>query len=235
MKKRPTFLERWLAPLRTALRALSAPAADPRALFADGFRRQSELLETVQLALSELAVTRDYLANKTDELSAVLPKFEDLAAAALDEGREDLAWEVLERQVIAGQELDRLAQESAQIHAEERRLARIEEKLVDHIEAFVAEQDVLLARYSAAEAQLQINTSIQEASRELARMNADLAQVAVQTRQMQARVADIDRLVGGEAVDEALFSGRDALWGQDRGTVRERAQERLKVLQQKRR
>jgi phage shock protein A len=98
----------------------------------------------------------------------------------------------------------------------------IEQRLSGQIDAFAARQEVIKARYSAAEAQVRINEAVTGVSQDFADLDAALRRAAEDTESMQARATAIDRLVqdgdleaigttgDGEAIDARIeLSGGD--------------------------
>ena len=79
----------------------------------------------------------------------------------------------------------------------------VEQRLSTQIEAFAARQEVIRARYSAAEAQVRINEAVTGVSEDFADLSAALQRAEEKTQSMQARAIAIDRLVK-EGVLEAV-------------------------------
>ena len=67
--------------------------------------------------------------------------------------------------------------------------------MAGQIEAFFARQDMLLARLSSAEAQVQIKEALTGVSEELAGLDIAIERAEETTENMQARVSAIDELV----------------------------------------
>jgi phage shock protein A len=71
----------------------------------------------------------------------------------------------------------------------------VEQRLSTQIEAFIARQEVIRARYSAAEAQVRINEAVTGVSEDFADLAAALQRAEEKTEGMQARAIAINRLV----------------------------------------
>ena len=106
----------------------------------------------------------------------------------------------VQRRQLAGIELQGLEKQLMEIELEEHRLSLTEERLSSQLAAFYKRQELIAARYSAAEAQVHIGEALSGVSTELAELSQAMAQAERKSVQMQARAAAIDRLV-----DEGLL------------------------------
>ena len=129
-----------------------------------------------------------------------------LARQALADDREDLARLRLQRRQMAAVQLHSLNQQLLEIEREEHRLSLAEQRLSDHLASFYARQELLAARYSAAEAQVHIGEALAGVSEELADLSRAMAAAEQKSAQMEARAAAIDRLV-----DEGLLEIPDSV------------------------
>lgn len=196
--------------LKGTFQALLAPAEDPRRMFAVGYERQRELLSKVQQALNDVAESKRKLQTKTADVREKLPLLQDKARQHVRGGRDDLARMALRQRRVALTMLEALEGQVREVEQEEQRLGLVEQRLTAQIEAFYAREEVIAARYSAAEAQIRINESLTGVSRELADLGAALQQAEQKTEHMQARASAIDQLIdagvlelaGGPHVDQ---------------------------------
>ena len=152
-------------------------------------------MQKVQQALADIASAKDRLESKTAEVGGKLPQLEEQARRALIAEREDLARLALQRRQIALVELEVLEGQVREVQQEEQRLSMVEQRLATQIEAFYARQEVIAARYTAAEAQVRIGESLSGISDELDDLGRALERAEEKTEHMQARVSAIDRLV----------------------------------------
>jgi len=174
---------------------LLAPAEDPRETYANSFDRQRELLTKVQKALTDVKRTKERLAEKAAETRQKLPQLEDLARQALVAGNEHAARMRLQRRHHAAIQLQNLDKQLHEIELEENRLSLTEQRLSDQLTAYFTRQELLAARYSAAEAQVNIGEALSGVSDDLAELGRAMANTERKSEQMQARAAAIDRLV----------------------------------------
>ncbi len=184
-----------------ALAAMFKPAEDPRQTFASPYMRQQQLLERVQQALTDLQAAKQRLTDQTAQVREKLPQLQEQARRALIADREDLARLALERREIASSELGELEQHLRAVETEEQRLALVEQRLSTETLAFRARQEVIAARYSAAEAQVRINEALGGVSQEIADLTDALAKAEETTEHMQARASAIDELVKAGILD----------------------------------
>lgn len=180
-----------------------APAEDPRQTHAYSYERQRDLLSKVQGALTQIRSAKTRLEQKTEEVRKKLPDLQDQARKALIQKREDKARMTLERRALVAIELESLESQLSEVEQEEGRLSLIESRLSGQIEAFYARQEVIAARYSAAEAQVRIQEALSGLSDELADLGEALEQTELKTERMQARAFAIDQLVEAGILDRA--------------------------------
>lgn len=175
--------------------AIMTPAEDPRQAYVSTYDKQRALLIRVRKALSEVAVAKQRLQEKAETTRHKLPRLELLARQALKEDREDLARLRLQRRQLAQVQLQSLNNQLLEIEHEEHRLSLAEQRLSDQLAAFYTRQELLAARYSAAEAQVHIGEALAGVSEELADLSQAMAAAEQKSAQMEARAAAIDRLV----------------------------------------
>lgn len=165
------------------------------------------MLERVQAALVQVQKTEARLASVAEELENKLPILQDQARRSIQRGREDLARNSLERRALAEIELENIKSQLAEVELEERRLSLVESRLSSRIEAFNARQEVAAARFSAVEAQVQIQEALAGLSEELSDLGRSLEMTEQRTTRMQARAYAIDRLVAEGILESSSERG----------------------------
>jgi phage shock protein A len=226
-----SLFRRILSQLTAWLKALFAPAEDPRQTYAHAYQRQRQLLVRVQGALADTATAKNRLASKTSEVKSKLPQLEEQARRALIADREDLARLALRRHQVATVELQTLEEQAREVEQEEQRLSLTEQRLATQIEAFFARQEIIAARYSAAEAQVRINEALGGVSQELTDLDQALQEAEEKAEYMQARASAIDRLIEGGILDTPGLSSVDPLKRDlSQIDVAQAVEERLKAL-----
>ena len=186
---------RLLDQIRGIWTGLLAPAEDPRKAFATGYARQKQLLSAIQRSLAEVALLKSELAGLIASTEARLPRFQDEAWAALQQGQDDLARQVVQRGLIAKEELDELKAQVGGLEAEEQRLLGAERRLADQVESFSANQQLAAARLTTTEAQARVSESLRSVARELSALGIALEEAEGKAEAMQARASEIDGLL----------------------------------------
>ncbi len=181
--------------LKGGLEVLFAPAEDPHQAFDCSLDRQSQLLVKVQQALQDIGAAKSHLEIRVGELQAHIPQLKEQARLSHDEGQEDLARLALQRAKIATAELQTMQQQLQLIDQDEWQLSLIERQLAGYLDAFYAHQEYIIARYSAAEAQVQIFEALTGVSDELVQLGRVLELAEGESERMLARAAAIERLV----------------------------------------
>jgi len=172
-----------------------APAPDPRVTHLTTHQKQRALLNQVIRATQEVTAAKERLIATADDVRAKLPAMEEQARNELRLGHEAAARVALQRRQVVANELATLERQLAEVEKEEAALTIIEQRLSGQIEAFAARQEVIKARYSAAEAQVRINEAMTGVSQDFADLTAALHRAEQTTEAMQARATAIDRLV----------------------------------------
>jgi len=206
------ILERIMVLLRQGTSAALAPAPDPRVTHLTSHQKQRALLNQVAKAGKEVTAAKERLRAAADAVRAKLPAMEEQARQELKAGRESMARLALQRRQVVINELQTLERQLAEVEKEDAALAMIEQRLSGQIEAFAARQEVIKARFSAAEAQVRINEAMTGVSQDFADLTATLQRAEHTTEEMQARATAIDLLVQGGDLDAISFgTGSDAI------------------------
>lgn len=188
-------LDRLKVLLAKGASAALAPAPDPRVTHLTTHQKQRALLDQVVKAGHEVTAAKHRLRGTVDSVRKKLPAMEDQARTELGSGHEAMARLTLHRRQVVARELETLEAQLAEVEKEEAALAVIEQRLSGQIEAFAARQEVIKARYSAAEAQVRINEAMTGVSQDFAELTAALQRAEQTTDDMEARARAIDRLV----------------------------------------
>ncbi len=212
-----------------------APAPDPRVTQLTTHQKQRALLNQVMKAGQDVTAAKQRLRAAADAVRAKLPAMEDQARTELRSGHEEMARLALQRRQVVAHELATLERQLGEVEKEEAALAMIEQRLAGQIEAFSARQEVIKARYSAAEAQVRINEAMTGVSQDFADLTAALHRAERTTEEMQARATAIDRLVQDGDLESISFdAGSDAIDARydsiDAGETVERQLNALKEL-----
>jgi phage shock protein A len=206
------ILDRLKVVLAKGASVVLAPAPDPRVTNLTSHQRQRALLDQVIAAGKEVTAAKLRLQATAEDVRQKLPAMEDQARRELRAGDQAMARLALQRRQVVAHELETLERQLAEVEKEESALAVIEQRLVGQIEAFAARQDVIRARYSAAEAQVRINEAMTGVSQDFAELTAALHRAEQTTEDMEARATAIDRLVQDGDIEPIGFAaGSDAI------------------------
>jgi phage shock protein A len=181
--------------IKSGASAALAPAPDPRITHLTSHQKQRSLRNQVAKAIENVAAAKQRLQAAADAVRERLPALEEQARTELKAGRETMARLALQRRHVAELELQTLDRQLAEVESEEVTLAMIEQRLTAQIEAFAARQEVIKARFSAAEAQVRINEAVTGVSEDFAELSATLQQAEERTESLQSRATAIDKLV----------------------------------------
>jgi phage shock protein A len=201
------ILERITLLLKKSTSLALAPAPDPRVMPLTSHQKQRALLDQVMKAGVEVTAAKERLRAAAEAVRAKLPAMEDQARGEFKAGHESMARLALQRRQVVMAELATLERQLAEVEKEESALAMIEMRLSGQIEAFAARQEVIKARFSAAEAQVRINEAMTGVSQDFADLTAALHRAERTTEQMQARANAIDRLVKDGDLETISFEG----------------------------
>ena len=205
------LLDRLAQKLKQGTTLAFAPAVDPRALNVSTHQKQRTLLAEVSAAIQEVIAARRRLEAGAAGVRAKLPELEEQARGELRAGRKDMARLALQRRQLAAAELRTLERQLADVEREEVALSLVQQRLSAQIEAFAARQEVIRARYSAAEAQVRINEAMTGVSADFDSLAQALQRAEERTETLQARATAIDRLVRDGDLDSiAGTPGPDA-------------------------
>ena len=189
------FLGQITTNLKAGLDAALAPAADPRTTYVNAHQKQEALLAQVRVAMNHVTASKERMQARALEDRARLPQMLEEARAELVAGRTEAARIRLQRRHVVALELAALEAQVAEVERDESNLRTLEDRLANQVDEFMARQQVIVARYNAAEAQIQIKEAVTGVSREFAELTAALTEAEVKTEGMEARVSAIDRLV----------------------------------------
>lgn len=199
------ILDRIQRMLREGAAVALAPAPDPRVTHLTSHQKQRALLAQVVKASQDVADAKERLRATAEGVRGKLPAMEAQAVEELKAGNHTMARLALQRRKVVLQELQTLESQLTEVEKEHAALAMIEQRLSGEIEAFAARQEVIKARYSAAEAQVRINEAVTGVSHDFADLAAALQRAEENTESMQARAHAIDQLVQDGNLSSVTF------------------------------
>ena len=186
-------------------KALDA-AEDPRETLDYSYEKQLELLQKVKRGLADIVTARKGLEMQAARLQADMDKLEADAAAAVRQGRDDLATQALARKAEEAGQLADLQKQIDGLKGEEDKMTDNERRLSLKIQTFRTQKEVIKAQYSSAEAQVKIGEATTGISEEMTDVGLALDRAKDKTDRMKARASAIDDLTQSGALDDALES-----------------------------
>jgi len=184
-------------------------AEDPRETLDYSYERQREMLMKVKRGVADVATSRKRLELQLQTLNQQADKLEAQSRQALAQGREDLAREALTRRSAIQQQQTDLAQQHAQLQAEEEKLTLASQRLQAKVDAFSTRKETIKATYTAAEAQTKIGEAFSGISEEMGDVGLAVQRAEDKTQAMQARAGAIDELLASGALDDASGTQKD--------------------------
>ncbi|MCL6595413.1 MAG: PspA/IM30 family protein [Firmicutes bacterium] len=179
-------------------------AEDPRETLDYSYEKQLELLQKVKRGLADIVTARKGLEMQAARLEADIERLEADAAAAVRQGRDDLATQALERKAEEGEQLADLRKQIEGLKQEEDKMADNERRLSLKIQTFRTQKEVIKAQYSSAEAQVKIGEATTGISEEMADVGLALERARDRTERMRARAGAIEDLTAKGALTDAL-------------------------------
>ena len=189
-------------------------AEDPRTVLDYAYTQHQELLMTLRRGLVDVATAKQQLEQEARRLEQRIPQLDDQARRAVAANREDLARVAIERKWLAANEIEGLNKQIAEVEGEKQRLAGQERQLQVRVDQFRTHREVVVARYTAAEAEVRMKESLAGVSGELAELGMAVGRAEEKAERLQARARAIDSLVdlgsfppvgGGDFVEAELL------------------------------
>ena len=190
------MIRRVLSILKSWIKALFAPAKDPREGPPSGRRRQTDLLARVRDARERIEATRTTLEREMESSRGETARLRDEARRLLHDDREDVARLVLRRRQAAVEHVRFLEEQTAYVDRDAQALAAAEYMLRTEVAASATHKDVATARFDAAEARLTVSEALSGISDELLDLPSTTGLTDERAEYMQARADAIDELEG---------------------------------------
>ena len=189
------MIRRVLSILKSWIKALFAPAKDPREGPPSGRRRQADLLARVRDARVRIEATRTTLQREMESCRGETARLRDEARRLLHDDREDVARIVLRRRQAVVEHVRFLEEQASHVEREAQTLASVEYMLRTEVAASAAHKDVAEARLRAAEARARVGEALSGISDDLFSDSEGLQSADERTEYMLARADAIDELV----------------------------------------
>jgi phage shock protein A len=208
-----SLLNRFSTLLKKGADALLSPADDPREKFTYTRKHPRQILQQVSHALAQTQTFLHQLTERKTALESRLPELETEAREALRSNRESLARMILQRRQAILTEVTGITRQIQETQQEETRLMLVKQRVDTQIEALQSRQQVLAARYSAAEANVRLNESLTGVAETFSGMESSLEESQNRVDHMQARAAAVNDLLENGVLEMPDLPGGDSLSG----------------------
>jgi phage shock protein A len=184
-----------------ANRALDA-AENPDEMLDLSYEQMLDQITQVRRGLVDIAASRKQIELQEQQLQHSVDHLQGQAAAALSQGREDLAREALSRKAAAQAQIDALQPQHEQLTEQEEKLEHTLGALQKRVSDFRTQKEVLKAQYTAAQAEASVDESAAGISPKVGDSGEELQRTQDKIAAMQARAGALDELLQSGVLED---------------------------------
>ena len=184
-----------------ANKALDA-AEQPDEMLDLSYEQMLDQITQVRRGLVDIAASRKRIELQEQQLQHSVDHLQGQAAAALSQGREDLAREALSRKAAAQAQIDAMEPQHQQLTEQEEKLEHTLEALQKRVNDFRTQKEVLKAQYTAAKAETAVDESAAGISRDLGDSGEAVQRAQDKIATMQARAGAVDELLQSGGLED---------------------------------
>jgi phage shock protein A len=184
-----------------ANKALDA-AEQPDEMLDLSYEQMLDQITQVRRGLVEIAASRKRIELQEQQLQHSVDHLQGQAAAALSQGREDLAREALSRKAAAQGQIDAMEPQREQLTEQEEKLEHTLDALQKRVNDFRTQKEVLKAQYTAAKAETAVDESAAGISRDAGDSGEALQRAQDKIATMQARAGAVDELLQSGVLED---------------------------------
>jgi phage shock protein A len=184
-----------------ANKALDA-AEQPDEMLDLSYEQMLDQITQVRRGLVDIAASRKRIELQEQQLQHSVDHLQGQAAAALSQGREDLAREALSRKAAAQAQIDAMDPQHQQLTEQEEKLEHTLEALQKRVNDFRTQKEVLKAQYTAAKAETAVDESTAGISRDLGDSGEAVQRAQDKIATMQARAGAVDELLQSGVLED---------------------------------
>jgi phage shock protein A len=184
-----------------ANKALDA-AEQPDEMLDLSYEQMLDQITQVRRGLVDIAASRKQIELQEQQLQHSVDHLQDQAAAALSQGREDLAREALSRKAAAQAQIDAMEPQHQQLTEQEEKLEHALEALQKRVNDFRTQKEVLKAQYTAAKAETSVDESVAGISQDVGDSGEALQRAQDKIATMQARAGAVDELLQSGVLED---------------------------------
>jgi phage shock protein A len=184
-----------------ANKALDA-AEKPDEMLDLSYEQMLDQITQVRRGLVDIAASRKQIELQEQQLQHSVDHLQGQAAAALSQGREDLAREALSRKAAAQAQIDAMEPQHEQLTEQEGKLEHTLEALQKRVNDFRTQKEVLKAQYTAAKAETAVDESAAGISQDFGDSGEALQRAQDKIATMQARAGAVDELLQSGVLED---------------------------------
>jgi phage shock protein A len=184
-----------------ANKALDA-AEKPDEMLDLSYEQMLDQITQVRRGLVDIAASRKQIELQEQQLQHSVDHLQGQAAAALSQGREDLAREALSRKAAAQAQIDAMEPQHEQLTEQEGKLEHTLEALQKRVNDFRTQKEVLKAQYTAAKAETAVDESAAGISQDFGDSGESLQRAQDKIATMQARAGAVDELLQSGVLED---------------------------------
>jgi len=184
-----------------ANKALDA-AEKPDEMLDLSYEQMLDQITQVRRGLVDIAASRKRIELQEQQLRHSADHLQEQAAAALSQGREDLAREALSRKAAAQAQIDAMEPQHDQLTEQEEKLEHTLDALQKRVNDFRTQKEVLKAQYTAAQAEASVDESAAGISQTVGDSGEELQRTQDKIATMQARAGALDELLQSGVLED---------------------------------
>ena len=166
------------------------------------YEQMLDQITQVRRGLVDIAASRKQIELQEQQLQHSVDHLQSQAAAALSQGREDLAREALSRKAAAQAQIDAMEPQHEQLTEQEGKLEHTLEALQKRVNDFRTQKEVLKAQYTAAKAETAVDESAAGISQDFGDSGEALQRAQDKIATMQARAGAVDELLQSGVLED---------------------------------
>lgn len=200
---------RFLALLGMKASKAMSRAENPAETLDYSYEQMQTLLQNFRRSLADVATSKALVERQLEQAQANVEKLDGQARDAVASGRDDLAKQVLQRKIVAQQQVASISRSVTDLQAKQDHLVQQEAEIKLRIESFRSEKEVIKANYTAAQAQVKVHESITGLSDSAYSAGAAIGRIKDRTDELEARAAAINELSAADVFTD--YTGDDRL------------------------
>jgi len=205
-------------------------AEDPRESLDLAYSKQLDQLQQLRRGVADVTTAKKRIELQASQLQGQADKLKSQAAAALQQGNEDLAREALSRRAAIQPQLDDLKTQHDQVAAQEAKLTDTLQKVQAQVDAFRTKKETMKATYTAAQAQTKIGEAVSGISESMSDAGMSVQRAQDKIDSMQARAGAMDELLASGSLTDLTSPADDIQAQLDKASTQSSVDSELAAL-----